>query len=69
MEFLGLEGRRRMELRTLSNDKLFPLYGADLIIRIRNEKNLNNILQLLTRFKNFLGEYPPSAELAKGFLA
>ncbi len=45
------------------------MYEADLILRIRNEKNLNNILNLLTRFKDFLGSYPPSAELAKGFLA
>ena len=45
------------------------MYEADLILRIRNEKNLKNILHLLTNFKNFLGSYPPSAELAKGFLA
>ena len=58
-----------MELRYLSNDKLFTMYEADLILRIRNEKNLKNILNLLTRFKDFLGSYPPSPELAKGFLA
>jgi integrase/recombinase XerD len=66
---LGPEGRRRLELRYLANDKLFAMYEADLILRIRNEKNLNNIRQLLTRFKDFLGYYPPSEELAKGFLA
>jgi integrase len=69
MGLLGPEGRRRMELKNLPNDKVFTRYGGDLKIRIRNEKNLNNVLQLLNRFKDFLGEYPPSAELAKGFLA
>ncbi len=58
-----------MELRNLPNDKLFMLYEAELILRIRNEKNLQNILSLLTRFKDYLGEYPPSEQLAKGFLA
>jgi integrase/recombinase XerD len=66
---LGSEGRRRVQLRYLPNDKLFAMYEADLILRIRNEKNLKNIFNLLTRFKNFLGSYPPSEELAKGFLA
>lgn len=66
---LGPEGRRRVQLRYLPNDKLFVMYQADLILRIRNEKNLKNIFNFLTRFKNFLGSYPPSEELAKGFLA
>ena len=61
---LGPEGRRRLQLRNLSNDKLFAMYEVDLILRIRNEKNLKNILNLLTRFKDFLGSYPPSEELA-----
>ena len=66
---LGPEGRRRLELRYLSNDKLFAMYEADLILRIMNAKNLKNILNFLTRFKDYLGSYPPSPELAKGFLA
>jgi integrase len=69
MGLLGPEGRRRLELRDLSNDKLFLLYEADLKIRIRNERNIKSVLQFLTRFKNYLGTLPPSAELAKGFLA
>ncbi|MFH1647046.1 MAG: tyrosine-type recombinase/integrase [Chloroflexota bacterium] len=69
MALLGPEGRRRVQLRNLPNDKLFAMYQVDLILRIRNDKNFQNILNLLTRFKDFLGSYPPSAELAKGFLA
>jgi hypothetical protein len=44
MQLLGPEGRRRLELKYLSNDQLFALYGADLKIRIKNPKNLKNIL-------------------------
>ena len=40
-----------MELRHLSNDKLFAMYKADLILRIRKQKNLKNILNFLNRFK------------------
>jgi len=69
MTLLGPEGRRRVELKYMPNDQVFTLYAADLIIRIRNEKNLKTILQFLNRFKTFLGSYPPSSELAKGFLA
>ena len=58
-----------MELRYLSNDKLFAMYEADLIIRIRNGKNLKNILNLLTRFKDYLGDFPPSEQLCKAFLS
>jgi integrase len=66
---LGPEGRRRLQMRNLPNDKLLEMYQADLILRIRNEKNLKNILNLLARFRDFLGSYPPSEELAKGFLS
>lgn len=58
-----------MQLRYLPNDKLFTLYDADLILRIRNEKNLKSIRYLLNRFKDFLGSFPPSEQLAKGFLS
>jgi len=43
---LGPEGRRRLELRHKSNDKLFGLYDAELVLRIRNERNLEQERQL-----------------------
>ena len=58
-----------MQMRNQPNDKLLTMYEADLVLRIRNEKNLKNILNFLKRFCDFLGSYPPSEELAKGFLA
>jgi integrase len=66
---IGPEGRRRLELRQLSNDKLFAMYQAELILRIRNKKNLKNIVNLLGRFKDYLGQYPPSEPSCKAFLA
>jgi integrase len=66
---IGPEGRRRLELRYLSNDKLFTMYQAELILRIRNERNLKNIINFLDRFKDYLGQYPPSEPLCKAFLA
>ncbi len=58
-----------MELRQLSNDRLFALYQTDLILRIRNKKNLKNVVNLLGRFKYYLGQYPPSETSCKAFLA
>jgi integrase len=66
---IGPEGRRRLELRQLQNDKLFALYQADLILRVRNKKNLKNVVNLLGRFKDYLGQYPPSETSCKAFLA
>jgi integrase/recombinase XerD len=45
------------------------LYQTDLILRIRNKKNLKNIVNLLARFKDYLGQYPPSETSCKAFLA
>ncbi|HEY41995.1 MAG TPA: hypothetical protein G4O18_09120 [Dehalococcoidia bacterium] len=53
----------------MNNDELFRLYDDDLVLRLHNEKNLSDTRKLLDRFKHYLGGYPPSPELAKGFLA
>jgi integrase/recombinase XerD len=66
---LGPEGRRRLELRNKSNDELFTLYDADLLLRVRNARNLNNERQLLAKFQQYLNGERPSAELAKVFLS
>ena len=58
-----------MELKDLTNDKLFARYETELILRIRNHKNLKNVVNLLLRFKNYIGDFPPSPDLAKSFLA
>ena len=66
---LGPEGRRRLMLRHLDKDNLFKLYDSDLVLRLRNAKNLSDTRKMLTRFKEYLNGYPPSPELTKGFLS
>ena len=61
-------GRKRMTLRQLPNDKLFSEYDNDLVLRIHNEKNLKWDRWLLAKFQDYIGNYPPTPELAKGFL-
>ncbi len=58
-----------MTLRQKTNEELFQLYDSDMILRVRNTRNLVNDRSLLARFEEYLGGYPPSAELAKGFLS
>jgi integrase/recombinase XerD len=66
---LGSEGRRRMMLRQKGNDELFELYNSDLLLRLHNAKNLSDTRKILAKFKAYLSEFPPSPELAKGFLS
>ncbi len=56
-------------LRHKSNEELFELYDSDLQLRVHNARNLEGIRQFLAKFKAYLNGYPPSPELAKGFLA
>ena len=66
---LGPEGKRRLRLRHMTNDDLFQLYDSDLVLRFHNVKNLSDTRKILTKFKQYLNDFPPSPELAKGFLA
>ena len=53
----------------MTNDELFKLYDSDIVLRLHNSKNLSDTRKTLARFKEHLGQYPPSPELAKSFLA
>jgi integrase len=66
---LGAEGKRRIMLRQMTNDELFNIYDSDIVLRLHNAKNLSDTRKTLARFKDHLGQYPPSPELAKAFLA
>jgi hypothetical protein len=66
---LGPEGRRKLALREKTNPELFELYDDDLVLRLHNAKNLKDTRTLLGHFIDFLGQFPPSPELAKSFLA
>ncbi|MFB0559310.1 MAG: tyrosine-type recombinase/integrase [Dehalococcoidales bacterium] len=56
-------------LRQMNNEDLFQLYDSDLVLRLHNAKNLADTRKILTRFREYLGDYPPSPELVKSFLA
>ncbi|MFC1942646.1 tyrosine-type recombinase/integrase [Chloroflexota bacterium] len=58
-----------MNLRQKCNDELFTLYDSDIILRLRNAKNLSDTRKILTKFKQYLNQFPPSSEIAKAFLA
>ena len=53
----------------MTNSELFELYDSDLVLRLHNAKNLSDTRKILTRFNQYLNSFPPSPELAKGFLA
>ncbi len=56
-------------LRNLPNSELIRLYDSELILKLHNAKNLRDTRNTLSRFMSYLGAYPPSPELAKGFLS
>ncbi len=53
----------------MTNEELFKLYDNDLVLRLHNVKNLSDTRKILIRFRQHLGNYPPSPELAKSYLA
>jgi len=63
------KSRRRLLLRTKTNEELFSLYKAELTLRIRNQRNLSRYYQVLDQFQKFLVDEPPSSILAKSFLS
>jgi integrase/recombinase XerD len=56
-------------LKHMTNEELFKLYDSDLVLRLHNPKNLSDTRKILAKFKDYLNSYPPSPELAKGFLS
>jgi integrase len=66
---LGREGKRMLSLRNKSNAELFTLWRSELAFRYRSERALKEAGRVLSHFEQFLGGFPPSAELAKGFLS
>jgi len=68
LSVLDEKSRRRLLLRTKTNKELFPLYKAELTLRIRNQRNLSLYNQALDQFQNFLADSPLSSILAKSFL-
>jgi integrase len=66
---LGSEGKRKLRLRHKTNDELFRLYDAQLILRYQTKDTLGEARRLMRHFREFLGEFSPTPELATSFLA
>ena len=58
-----------MELRQKTNNELFSVYEGELVFRHRSTKAIHEAKRVLKHFHNYLGEYPPTPELAKSFLS
>lgn len=70
MALLDDAGKRRFEDQTKTNTQRFMEYDADLRISFQTTKRqIASHRWLITTFQKFLGEFPPSATLAKLFLA
>ncbi len=57
-----------MELRQKTNGELFNLYDGELVFHHRSARGLHEAKRILGHFHRYIGEYPPSIELAKSFL-
>ena len=53
----------------MQNTELFNLYDAELVGRNRSARGLHEARRTLGHFQAFLGDFPPTPELAKQFLA
>ncbi|MFC1914982.1 tyrosine-type recombinase/integrase, partial [Chloroflexota bacterium] len=58
-----------MELRQKTNNELFALYEGELAFHHRSVSGIHEAKRVLTHFHNYLGEFPPTPELAKSFLS
>ena len=66
---LGNKGRRHLELRQKTNDELFALYEGELAFRHRSARGIHEAKRVLNHFHNYIGEFPPTPEIAKSFLS
>ena len=53
----------------MTNEELFQQYDPELLIRLHNAKDLSDHRRMLNKFKEYVGAYPITVELAKGFLS
>ncbi|MFC2051908.1 hypothetical protein ACFLT4_04185 [Chloroflexota bacterium] len=58
-----------MELRQKANEELFTLYEGELAFHHRSSRGIHEAKRILNHFHNYLGEFPPTPELAKSFLS
>ena len=66
---MGSDGKRKMRLRRKTNNEIFLLYNDQLALRHQSKDAREEAKRVLGHFKEFLGEFPPSPEIATSFLA
>ena len=66
---MGSDGKRKIRLHRKTNAELFATYEDQLALRHLSPDAREEAKRVLGHFKNFLGEFPPSPELATSFLA
>jgi hypothetical protein len=62
---LGRDGRCLLAIYNLPSAELFRLYDAEIALRLRNPRNPSDTRCMLSHFHEFLGEFPPTEQLAK----
>jgi integrase/recombinase XerD len=65
---LDERARRRLKLKHESNHELFSLYYQELKLRLTPGQYIE-YTRVLEKFHQYLGQFPPSPQLAIGFLA
>jgi integrase/recombinase XerD len=66
---LGEDGKRKLRRRQMTNEQLFASYDSELVLKNRSPKGLYEARRVLKHFHEYLGEFPPTTELGKKFLA
>ncbi|MFC2062642.1 hypothetical protein ACFLS8_01655 [Chloroflexota bacterium] len=61
------KAKRRLSLKCKTNHELFMLYYNHLKVRL-TPGQFDQYTQVLDKYRQFLGEFPPSVELATQFL-
>jgi hypothetical protein len=56
-------------LRQKTNNELFALYEGELAFHHRSAREPQEAKRVLKHFQDYIGEYPPTPELAKSFLS
>jgi integrase len=65
---LGEEGRRKLVNKTKTNSQLFQEY-YDLIASTHSDRSKYESHRVLEKFRSFIGDFPPSTDLAIQFLS
>jgi hypothetical protein len=66
---MGQGGKRKLRPRRKTNDELFALHDSQLVLKHRSADGLKEARRVLGHYRDHLGQYPPTPELAASFLS